>query len=291
MNQRSITQAGVYALSMLFVIGTVGATLAETLAGMPAAHAQDGGPMTPPAGTKLPAPLPPNKPETPSVPPEEIIRRFAAKEDEMVRAIIGYSFQKSVRLEEIGSDGKPAGQMEVVTQQTIDSDGKLREKPVRRAASTLHYVQLERGDADLTVATPLFPLTTSQLPKYEITFQGKQPLDELSAYIFAVKPRSLDRARAYFSGVVWVDEDDMVIVKTIGKWVTETGDVTSSVVPFSVFETYRQQVGKNQWFPAYSRSDDTMMVGDVKVPIRIVIRWTDYTPLGKASPADNRGTP
>ena len=74
-----------------------------------------------------------------------MIRRFAAKEDEMVRAIIGYSFQKSVRLEEIGPDNKPTGQVEIVTQQNIGSDGKLHEKPVRRAASTLHYLQLERG--------------------------------------------------------------------------------------------------------------------------------------------------
>jgi hypothetical protein len=294
MNQRSISLACVYSLSIFLILGTLAATPAGTLS----ASAQDGGPMRPPAGTKLPPPLPASKPEPPPIPPEEIIRRFAAKEDEMVRAIIGYSFQKSVRLDEIGPDNKSTGQIEIVTQQMIGPDGKLREKPVRRAASTLHYLQLERGDADLTVATPLFPLTTSQLSKYEITFQGKQPLDELSAYIFAVKPRSLDRARAYFSGVVWVDEQDMVIVKTIGKWVTETGDVTSSVVPFSVFETYRQQVGKNLWFPAYSRSDESMQAGEIRVPIRIVIRWTDYTPLGstppgapEAGPADNKVTP
>src|ERR1700676_4506537 len=135
---------------------------------------------------------------------------------------------------------------------------------------------MERGNAQRVVPTPLFPLTTSQLSKYEITFGGKQPLDELSAYFFSIKPRALDRAHPYFSGVVWVDEQDLVIVKTIGKWVTETGDVTSSTLPFSVFETYRQQVGKNQWFPAYSRSDDNIMAGDVRVPIRMVIRWTDY---------------
>ena len=54
--------------------------------------------------------------------------------------------------------------------------------------------------------TPMFPLTTSQLSKYELSFQGKQPLDELSAYAFSVKPRALDRAHAYFSGAVWVDD-------------------------------------------------------------------------------------
>ncbi len=284
--------------SMITAISCVVAVLLT--AGMIPVHAQEAGPMRPPAHATPPAPLPVNKPELPPVPPEEIIRRFAAKEDEMFRAVMGYGFQKSVRLEEIGPDNKPTGQVEIVTQQFVGPDGRRYEKPVRRSASTLQYLQVERGDSDLIASTPLFPLTTSQLPKYEIIFQGKQPLDELSAYIFAVKPRALDRAHAYFSGVVWVDEQDLVIVKTIGKWVMETGDVTSSILPFTVFETYRQQVGKNLWFPAYSRSDETIPEGKTTLPIRIVIRWTDYTPVSSApstgpppvaKPSDSKGTP
>ena len=249
------------------------------------ARAQAAGPMQPPPSAKLPVSLPPSKPETPPLPPEEIIRRFAAKEDEMVRAIVGYSFQKSVRVEEIGPDNKPAGQLEVVTQQGFTPDGKMYEKPVRRQPSTLHYLDLERGDSDLLAPAPLFPLTTSQLSKYEIIYGGKQPLDELSAYFFTVKPRALERSRAYFSGVVWVDEQDLVIVKTMGKWVTETGDVTSSILPFTVFETYRQQVGKNFWFPAYSRSDESIEAGGAHVPIRVIVRWTEFKPLPNAAPA------
>ena len=252
--------------------------IALLLAAIPGAvRAQDAGPMKPPESTKFPAPPPAAKPEPPAIPPEEIILRFAAKEDEMVRAILGYSFQKSVRIEEIGPDNKPAGQLEIITQEHISPDGKLYAKALKRPPSTLHHLDIERGDSDLLAATPLFPLTTAQLPKYVITFGGKQPLDELSAYFFTVKPRALDRAHAYFSGTVWVDIQDLVIVKTIGKWVTETGDVTSSVLPFSVFETYRQQVGKNLWFPAYSRSDETMDVGGVSIPIRAIVRWTDFT--------------
>ena len=68
------------------------------------ARAQDGGPMAPPASTRFPTPPKAAKPEPPSIPPEEIIRRFAAKEDEMQHVLMGYSFQKSVRLEEIGPD-------------------------------------------------------------------------------------------------------------------------------------------------------------------------------------------
>jgi hypothetical protein len=262
--------------------------LAIIFAAAPASmRAQAAGPMQPPESTKFPAPPPPSKPEPPSLPPDEIIRRFAAKEDEMVRAIMGYTFQKDVRIQEIGPDNKTTGQLEIVTQQRITPDGKLYEKPVRRQPSTLHYLDLERGDSDLLAPTPFFPLTTAMLPKYEITYGGKQPLDELSAYFFTIKPRTVERAHAYFSGVVWVDVQDLVIVKIIGKWVTETGDVTASNLPFTVFETYRQQVGKNLWFPAYSRSDETIEAGDVRVPIRVIVKWTDFTPQASAPATDS----
>ncbi len=264
-------------------------------------RAQGPGPMQPPESTKFPTPPPAAKPEPPTLPPDEIIRRFAAKEDEMARAIRNYTFQKDLRLQEIGPDNKPTGQLEIVTQLRITPDGKIFEKPVSRQPSTLHYLDLQRGDSDLLAPAPMFPLTTAMLPKYEIIYGGKQPLDELSAYFFTIKPRALERAHAYFSGVVWVDEQDFVIVKTMGKWVTELGDVTASDVPFTVFETYRQQVGKNFWFPAYARSEETIQSGDVSVPIRITVKWGEFTPQAAApaadpppaatNPAGTKGTP
>jgi hypothetical protein len=253
-------------------------------------RAQAAGPMHPPDSTKFPTPPPPSKPETSALPPEEIIRRFAAKEDEMIRAIRGYTFQKSIRVEEIGPGNKPAGQLEIITQQRISPDGKLSEKPVSRQPSTLQHLDLQRGDSDLVAQAPMFPLSTAMLPKYEITYGGKQQLDDLSVFYFTIKPRALERAHAYFSGVVWVDEQDFVIVKTMGKWVTETGDVTSSDLPFTVFETYRQQVGKNLWFPAYSRSDETFQSGNESFPIRIIIKWTNFTSQASAPAEDSPAT-
>jgi hypothetical protein len=275
--------------------------LALILAAAPLSlRAQGAGPMEPAESTKFPAPPPPSRPDPPTLPPDEIIRRFAAKEDEMVRAIKSYTFQKALRIQEIAPDGKTAGQLEIVTQLRVMPDGKMYEKPVSRQPSTLHNLDLQRGDSELLAPVPMFPLTTLMLPKYDITYGGKQALDELSTYFFTIKPRALERAHAYFSGVVWVDVQDLVIVKTMGKWVTETGDVTASDLPFTVFETYRQQVGKNLWFPAYSRSDETIQIGDASVPLRVIVKWTDFTPQtsapaadspAPAKPPDNKGTP
>lgn len=249
-------------------------------------RAQAAGPMEPAPSIKFPPPPPAAKPDPPTLPPDEIIRRFAAKEDEMVRAIKGYTFHKDVRIQEFPRNA-PSGQLEIVSQQTVTPDGRLTEKPLSRQPSTLHVLDLQRGDDGLLAPAPMFPLTTAMLPKYEIIYGGKQPLDELSTYYFTIKPRALERAHAYFSGVVWVDTTDLVIVKTMGKWVTETGDVMAADLPFTVFETYRQQVGNNLWFPAYARSDDSVPGGNGDVPIRVTVKWTDFTPAGLTPPADS----
>jgi hypothetical protein len=249
-------------------------------------RAQDRGPMHPPESDKLPVALPPSKPEAPPLPPEEIIRRFAAKEDEMARAIRGYAFQRDVRVQELGPDRKANGQYDVVSQMRISPDGKIYEKMLSRQNSTLQYLDLQRGDNDLVAPAPMFPLTTAMLPKYVITYSGKEPLDELNTYYFTVKPKGVERARAYFSGVVWVDQQDLVIVKMIGKWVTETGDVKAGDLPFTLFETYRQDVGKKLWFPAYARSDETLEQGGARIPIRIIVKWSDYKLDGSEPPSE-----
>jgi hypothetical protein len=90
--------------------------------------------------------------------------------------------------------------------------------------------------------------------------------------------------------VVWVDQQDLVIVKMIGKWVTETGDVKAGDLPFTLFETYRQDVGKKLWFPAYARSDETLEQGGARIPIRIIVKWSEYKPEGSA-PASEASAP
>ena len=41
---------------------------------------------------------------------------------------------------------------------------------------------------------PAFPLTTSQLAKYDLKYLGKELVDEIECYIFQVKPKAVERA-------------------------------------------------------------------------------------------------
>lgn len=228
----------------------------------------------------------------PSLPEDEIIKRFSQKEDQYLLARTRYTYRKTIRIQEFGPDGQPSGEFVLVTQPVRDVDGKLFEKVVEKPRSTLQHVYLRSEDLEGLQRTPAYALTTSQLAKYDLKYLGKEQVDELDCYIFQVKPKAVERTKAYFDGIVWVDAKYLEVVKTYGKWVTDLGDMHSLPnLPFSLFETYREYVDGKFWFPNYSRSDDTLDLKGLEIPVRIVIKWTDFKPVPGAPPTPSTLTP
>jgi hypothetical protein len=226
----------------------------------------------------------PDPPAPPSLPPDQIIRRFSEKEDQFLAARPSYGYRKTIRIDEFGPDGKPSGQFLMVTETTRAANGQVINKVVQKPQSTLHYFNLETEDVKELDRIPAFPLTSSQLVKYDLKYIGEEQVDEVDCYIFKVKPKVLDRAHAYLDGLVWVDTKYLEVVKTYGRWVNELGEVRSATLPFTLFETYRENVDSKYWFPNYERSDDTLHLKDVSVPVRLVIKWTDFKPLPAMTP-------
>jgi hypothetical protein len=226
----------------------------------------------------------PEPPAPPSLPPEEIIRKFSQKEDQFLAVRPTYGYRKTLRIDEFGEDGKLLGQFLLVTEVTRAANGQVVSKIVEKPQSTLHTFTLETEDVKELERMPAFPLTSAQLPKYDLQYLGEERVDEVDTYIFQVKPKTLERAKAYFDGIVWVDKQYLEVVKTYGKWVNELGDVhTPPMLPFTMYETYRENVDGKYWFPSYMRSDETVHLKDANIPLRLVIKWTDFKPLPAAA--------
>jgi hypothetical protein len=229
----------------------------------------------------------PTPPAPPALPPEEIIRRFSQKEDEFAAARPRYYYRKTIRLQEFGLDGKPSGELVITLEPKVGSDGKVYERVVERPQSTLQYLEMGPEDFQTLAKIPAYPLVTSQLPKYDLKYLGTERVDEIDCYIFQVKPKSVERSRAYFDGIIWADRQYLEVVKLYGKWVTDLGDMHTDTMPFSLFETYRENVDGKYWLPDYMRSDETLHLKDRSVPVRLVIKWTDFKPLAAASASPN----
>lgn len=220
------------------------------------------------------------KPEAPpSLPPAQIISTFAKKEDLYQAERPLFSYRRTVRIQEFGPDGRPGGEFNATYQGVRAGDGQLYEKAISAPESSLQYMQFEPEDAHYFSSIPAYPLTTHQLNKYDVQYLGTEKVDEIDCYIFQVRPKSLDRKHPFFDGVIWVDQKYLEVVKTYGKWMTDLGPVRLGNLPFTIFETYRENVEGKYWFPNYSRSEDIYKLKDRDISVRVTIKWTDFKPF------------
>src|ERR1700736_5228742 len=234
----------------------------------------------------------PEPPAPPSLPVEEIIRRFSQKEDEYQKSRPNYGFRKSVRIQEFGPDGSVIGEFLRVAQFQKLADGRVAIKTIEKPQSTLQGVYLAPEDLDALDRIPAYPLTSGQLAKYDLKFLGRELVDEVDCYIFQVKPKGVERSKAYFDGIVWGDAKYLEVVKTYGKWVTDLGEMHSlSGKTFSLFETYRENVDGKYWFPNYLRSDDTLHTKEGDMPVRLVIKWSDFKTAGTGQSTPSAPSP
>ena len=125
--------------------------------------------------------------ETPKLAVEEIIQKFAAKEQEFQKARENYIYRQTVRIEVLELDGRRSGEEYfMVSDILFDNKGRRLEKVVRSPPSTLQRVILTPEDlADIQNIFP-FVLTTSHVEKYNLTYLGKEKIDDIDSYVFDV---------------------------------------------------------------------------------------------------------
>jgi len=203
---------------------------------------------------------------------DEIIQKFAAKEAEFAKARESYTYHQTARIQELEPSGTVSGKWETVSDIVFDTAGKRSEKVVRAPVSSLSKILLTPEDLeDLRSGQP-FVLTTAELPKYLIRYLGKEKLDEIGCYAFAVKPKKLDAGQRYFEGIVWVDDRDLQIVKSYGRG---TG-VFKKGNAYPKFETYREQIDGKYWFPTYTIANATLHFPEFDQRIKQTVRYEDY---------------
>jgi hypothetical protein len=213
--------------------------------------------------------------DSPSVPVYQIIQHFAEREEEFKRERDNYTYTQTFVVQTIDSSGQPDGEYRMTSDIVFSTTGKRYDKVTYAPPSTLQRVSLSEQDfADLQNVQP-FVLTTNELPKYDITYVGRQRVDELTTYVFEVKPKKIEKNQRYFQGRIWVDDKDLEIVKTYGKAVPDILKHNEENF-FPRFETYRENIEGHYWFPTYTHADDVLHFSSGDIRIRMTVRYKDY---------------
>jgi hypothetical protein len=232
----------------------------------------------PPQGIRSPGDNPITK-DPPSIPPEEIIKKFAEREAQFKLERDNYTYTQTFSIQTIDDDNRPDGEYRMTSDIVFTPDGKRFEKVTFAPPNTLQRIMLSEQDLDDVRNVQPFVLTTTELPKYNVTYIGRQQVDELSTYVFDVAPKVIEKKQRYFQGRVWVDDKDMQIVMTDGKAVPDIITKNNENV-FPRFRTYRQNIEQGFWFPVYTRADDYLHFRSGDVHIRMTIRYSNYKRYG-----------
>lgn len=207
---------------------------------------------------------------------DRIIKKVTENEHDFRSALNNYVFTRSATINTIGMGGQITGTYRRDSFMTFGDDGRRLEKIVFFPVATTppQFVTAEDLD-DLGGVNP-FALEPSKVSQYNFTYLGKEKIDELDLHVFEVAPKVMPdpkkTTQRFFIGRIWVDDRDLMIVKSRGKAVPETKQNK-----FPTVETWRENVDGKYWFPSFSSSDDELVFDDGNVQkIRIRVKYTDY---------------
>lgn len=207
---------------------------------------------------------------------DQIIKKVAANEGDFRYALTNYIFNRSATVQTLGMGGQITGSFRRDSTMNLTPDGKRFEKilfaPV--ATTPLGFITPEDLE-DLGGVNP-FALDPSVINLYNFNYLGKEKIDELNLHVFEVAPKVMPNPKKskqrLFTGRIWIDDQDLMIVKSKGKAVPETKENK-----FPVVETWRENVDGKYWFPSFASSDDELVFDNgASVKLKMRIKFTEY---------------
>jgi hypothetical protein len=255
--------------------------------------AQQPGPMTPPPSQHSSA-APANVPqivgagpqqisshitnEPPAMPVDQIIQKFAQREEEFRTERDNFTYTQKVLMQELDEDNQPDGEFRLDSDIIFTPAGKRIEHVTFAPQLSLKRIILTQQDMDDIEHVQPFVLTSQELPKYDVKYLGREQIDEIGTYVFDVAPKRVEKGQRYFQGRIWVEDKDLQIVKTFGR--AEGFKKKNEDSAFPRFETFRENIEGHFWFPTYTRADDVLHFKTSDVHIRMTVRYENYKRFG-----------
>lgn len=207
---------------------------------------------------------------------DKIVRTITANEAAFREALTNYVFNRYATIQTVGMGGQITGTYKRDSFMTFTSDGRRFERITFFPVPTVTEISVTPEDLEDLGGVNPFALEPRVADQYNFTLVGKEKIDELSLYVFEVTPKVMPDPKKtkqrMFTGRIWVDDRDLMIVKSKGKAVPEYKDNK-----FPMVETWRENVDGKYWFPSFSSSDDELVFDNGNaVRLKVRVKYADY---------------
>jgi hypothetical protein len=207
---------------------------------------------------------------------DEIIHHFTNKEADFREALKNYVFNRFATVQTIGMGGQITGEYRRDSFMTINEDGSRFEKITFFPQPTMTDMTVTPEDLEDLGGVNPFAIDPTNVDKYNFNYLGMEKIDELETFVFDVTPKVIPDPKKtklrLFTGRIWVEAEDEMIVKTRGKAVPETKENK-----FPIVETWRENIDGKYWFPTYVSSDDELVFDSGQVQkMKMRVKYTNY---------------
>lgn len=212
---------------------------------------------------------------------DNIVKKFSTNEFTFRQALGVYAFNRDAQVQTIGMGGQATGVFTRNSYMTFKEDGSRFEKIIYAPISTLKGLEVSPEDIDNLGGVNPFAIEPKSLSNYTFAFIGKEKIDELDLYVFDVTPKVLPNPKKsndkFFSGRIWVDDRDLMIVKSKGKALPEGKDMNGIEQKFPIVETWRENIDGKYWFPSLSFADDELVFNNgYVIRLKMKIKYYNY---------------
>jgi len=193
-----------------------------------------------------------------------------------------YTYHQVADIRIVSIDGMPTKERLTLTSDVVFGDDGRRDVKLVQKRGGLRSLRWTPEDEEVINNLQPFALTAKELPLYDLKYEGKEKVDELNCYVFAVKPKSTRGVREgrYFDGRIWVDDQDLQVVRTLGK------PVPQGRQKFPEFETIREVIDNKYWFPTWTRADSKLRFDNGTFHIEETITYENYKRFGSKATID-----
>ena len=218
----------------------------------------------------------------PADPPEDWIRRVAARETETEAARSHYTYRQTVTVEDFNPKGLKAGKYNEVREIVFSPTGERSERLVGKPIVQLERIKMTEEDfRDLRDVQPML-ITRDTLFLYERKYRGEDTVDGIACWMLEIKPRQILSGQRFFDGTLWIDQHDYSVIRTEGRAVPQIV-TTKEENLFTRFTTIRLKVDGEHWFPVKTFGDDVLQFRNGPVRLRTMIDYSNYQRFGAES--------
>ncbi len=208
-------------------------------------------------------------------PPKDLLQQVARQGTLFEEELARYTYRQTFHFHELDGRGGPRGDYLEVRDVTFGADGERVDEFVKGPIDRLKRMRLTEEDfRDLRDIQP-FVLTEDTLWRYETRYEGEEPVNGKSCFVFRVRPRQILEGQRMLDGRVWVDPDLIQVVQAAGQPQPQLHH-TKDANLFPRFMTIYEPIDGKFWFPIRTEAQDTLAFPSGLQQVRYEIDYAEY---------------